>query len=136
MHRLTGSFGIPIVGVRVALAPTGVRLLALVTLIAGAGAVVSLSVSPALESRSLIATAVVLALGVLTVLTTVLPLLDGVFRPLLVGGPALGLGLVAAVSIGLDAAWPAPLLAWLLVVVGAVTMVYHLLGRGLLEREE
>lgn len=132
---MTGSFVVPLVGVRVVLAPAGVRLLAILTLVAGAGTVAGITQSPLQESRATIETAIVLALGALTVLATVLPLVDGRFRPLLVGAPALGLGLVAAASIGLDAVWPAPPLAWVLVVLGAATMVYHLLGRGLLERE-
>lgn len=132
---MTGSFVVPLVGVRVVLTPAGVRLLAILTLVGGAGTIASIAQAPLQESRATVETAIVLALGALTVLATVLPLVDGRFRPLLVGVPALGLGLVAAASIGLDAMWPASLLAWVLVVIGLATMVYHLLGRGLPERE-
>ncbi|WP_347754498.1 hypothetical protein [Agrococcus sp. ProA11] len=132
---MTGSFDTPLVRVRVALAPAGVRLLAVLTLIVGAATIASIAASPPQASRATMTTVLVLALSALTVLVVVLPLLDGRFRPLLVGAPALGLGLVAAASIGLGAAWPAAPLAWVVVVIGAATMIYHLLGRGLREPE-
>lgn len=135
MHRMRGAFEIPLVRVRVALAPGGVRILAILVLLVGAGAIASIAQSPAQPSRASIETALVLALGGLTVLATVPALIDGGFRPLLVGVPSLALGLVAAASIGLDKAWPASLLAWLLVIGGVTTMVYHLLGHGLREPE-
>lgn len=136
MHRVTGSFRLPIVGVRVALAPHGVRVLAALALVAGAGTIAGIAQAPLQASRTSFETPIVLALGALTVLTAVLPLIEGRFRPLLVGVPAIALGLVAAASTGLDAAWPASLLAWIVVIVGGVTAVYHLLGRGLSESEE
>ncbi|WP_405216158.1 hypothetical protein [Agrococcus sp. Ld7] len=136
MHRVSGSFRVPVVGVRIALAPAGVRLLAGLGLIAGAGTIASIARAQIEAPRASFETPIVLALGILTVLMTVLPLLDGSYRPLLVGVPALGLGLVAAASTGLGAAWPAPQLAWVAVVVSGATMVYHLLGRGLSEQSE
>lgn len=136
MHRVTGSFELPIVGVRITLAPAGVRVLAVLALVVGAGTIASIAQAPLTASRAALETPIVLAMGILTVLVTVLPLLDGGYRPLLVGLPALALGLVAAASAGLEAAWPATLLAWSAVVVGGATMVYHLLGRGLSEPPE
>lgn len=131
MHRVTGSFELPVVPVRVALAPAGVRLLAALALVAGAGTIAAIAGSSAPPDRAAFETPIVLSLGALTLLAVLLPLIDGGFRPLLVGVPVLALSLVAAASTGLGAAWPAALLAWMLVVVGGCTIVYHLLGRGL-----
>ncbi|MCH1884195.1 hypothetical protein [Agrococcus sp. ARC_14] len=133
---MSGSFRLPVVGVSVALAPAGVRLLAAMTLLAGAGTIAGIAQGPVLAAREPFVTPIVLALGVLTVLATVLPLLDGGYRPLLVGIPVLALSLVAAVSLALGAAWPTPLLASLLIVLGGCTIVYHLLGRGLSDQGE
>lgn len=136
MHRLTGSFELPVVRVRVRLRPAGVRLLALMTLLAGAGAIVAIAQTSLQVSRASFETPAVLALGALTVLSTVLPLLDGGYRPLVVGIPAFALSLVAAASTGLGVTWPAQLIVWLLVVLGGCTIIYHLLGSGLSDHEE
>lgn len=135
MHRMTGSFRLPLVRVRVVLAPAGVRLLGALTLLAGAGTIASIAQAPLPPASAALETPIVLALGVLTVLAAVVPLLDGEYRPLMVGIPVLALSLIAAASTGLGAAWPAVPVAWLLVVLGGCTVVYHLLGRGLSDRE-
>lgn len=136
MHRVTSSFRLPLVGVRVPLSAGGVRLIAALTVLAGGSAIAAIALVPVPAGRVHFETPIILALGALTVLAAALPLLDGAFRPLLVGIPSVALALVAAAATGLAAEWPAPPLAWLLVIVCGCAAVYHLLGRGAAEREE
>lgn len=131
---MRGSFRLPLVDVRIALAPTGVRLLAALTLVAGAATVGAVALSTLPVARAPLETPMVVALSALTVLSTVLPLIDGMPRPLAVGIPSFALALAAAVAAGSGAEWPAPLLSVVLVVLCGCTIVYHLLGRASGER--
>lgn len=122
------SFRLPLLGTRVPLDATGVRMLAGASLLVTAGVVTALVASELPAGREQLASPVSLALSVVAIVATVPSLLDGRLRFPVAGVASLGLGLVAATAAGLGGSPLATGLSWLLVVVAGLTGVYHLLG--------
>ena len=125
---MTGSFRLPLLGVRVPLAAAGVRILAGMSLLATATLVAMLVVTELPAGREQLASPIALALSVLALVATVPSLIDGRLRFPVAGIASLCLGLTAAVATGLGASPLVVAVGWLVVVVGAATGVYHLLG--------
>ncbi|ROR66045.1 hypothetical protein [Agrococcus jenensis] len=125
---MTRSFRLPLLAVRVPLSAVGVRTLAAVSLLASAGLVALLAAAELPTGREHLASPLALALSALAIVATVPALLDGRLRFPLAGIASLCLGLVAAVTIGLGASALAIAVGWAVVVAGAATGAYHLLG--------
>lgn len=125
---MTGAFRLPLLGIRVPLAPAGVRILAAISLLATAGLVASLVAGAPPAGREQLVAPVALALSALALIATVPSLLDGELRFPIAGIASLCLGLTAAAATGLGASPLAAAAGWLVVVVGAATGIYHLLG--------
>jgi hypothetical protein len=127
---MTGSFRLPLLGVRVPLAAAGVRILAGLSLLAAAALIAVLVGADLPAGRARLASPIALALSVLALIAAVPSLIDGRLRFPLAGVASLCLGLTSAVATGLGASPIVSALGWLLVVVAAVTGIYHLLGAG------
>lgn len=125
---MSGSFRLPLLGVRVPLAAAGVRILAGTSLLAAAALVAILVAADLPAGREQLASPIALALSVLALIAAVPSLSDGRLRFPVAGVASLCLGLVAAVATGLGASPLVAAVGWLVVVVGAVTGIYHLLG--------
>lgn len=124
---MTRSFRLPLLGLRVPLGAVGVRMLAAVSLLACAGLVAALVAAELPAGREQLAAPIALGVSVLAVVAAVPSLIDGRLRFAVAGVASLCLGLTAAVAAGIGA----PLvgaLGWLVVVVGAASGIYHLLG--------
>lgn len=125
---MTGSFRLPLLGIPVPLSAAGVRVLAAVLLLTASGHIAALVAAPLPAGREHLASPIALALALVALIATVPSLLDGRLRFPIAGVGSLCLGLLAAVAIGLGAPPLVSGLGWLVVVVSAVTGVYHLLG--------
>jgi len=125
---MSGSFRLPLLGVRVPLAAGGVRMLAAGSLLATGGLIATLVGGEVPAGREQLVAPVALALSVLVLIAAVPALVDGRLRFPIAGVASLCLGLTAAVATGLGASPLASATGWLVVIVGAATGIYHLLG--------
>lgn len=128
MRRLTRSFRLPLLGIRVPLSAAGVRLLAAVLLLLAAGQIAAIVAAPLPAAREQLASPIAFAISLAALVATVPSLLDGRLRFPVAGVASLCLGLLAAVAVGLGAPPLVAALGWLVVVAAATTGIYHLLG--------
>lgn len=125
---MTRSFRLPLLGVRVPLSASGVRVLAAALLVLTATQIGALVASPLPAERAQLASPIALALSLVVLVATVPSLLDGALRFPLAGVASLCLGLVAAAATGLGTPPLVSALGWVVVVASAVSGIYHLLG--------
>jgi hypothetical protein len=125
---MTGSFRLPLLGIRVPLAASGVRILAGVSLLATATLVAMLVVAVVPAGREQLTSPIALALSALVLVATIPSLIDGRLRFPVAGIASLCLGLTAALATGLGASPLVVAVGWLVVIVGAAGGIYHLLG--------
>ncbi len=135
MRRLTPSFRLPLLGIRVPLSAAGVRVLGAVLLLTAAGQIAALVAAPLPAAREQLAPPIALALSLVALVATVPSLLDGRLRFPVAGVGSLCLGLLAAGATGIGAPPLVAAAGWLVVVVAGATGIYHLLGSDPTPRE-